>query len=404
MSSILLYHHLGLGDHFMCHGIVREHCKKYQKVGLFCLPQYAPSISFMYRDIKNLIIINANDSEALEFIKKNDTLSEIEKYDEVKIIGFQFLNKNSNIPLEMQFYQLAGIPFNKKWESFFIERDKERENALIKKMGIQSDYAFVHEDVSRNFVINKDLIDKNCTLITANKSLTDNTIDYCTLIENAKEIHVIDSSFMFLVEFLQYDNPNQKIFIHRYARENHEWLLPILKKDWRIIIDRHDKKNPAKEALRILLGRHNTILRKIVRRIFKRFQWDMVRPSHANLVALIKRYVFEKSFLIISSTAIENTYALTAKNAGAITTEIATLGEAKPADTVLYSGEFSKNKDSSILLKTLHAITKGYMIFHTKNCDLKYLESSLAIAGFEIREKHLFPFESCFVCKSISKN
>ena len=35
MSEIYLYHHLGLGDHISCHGIVRYYCEKYNKVKIF---------------------------------------------------------------------------------------------------------------------------------------------------------------------------------------------------------------------------------------------------------------------------------------------------------------------------------------------------------------------------------
>jgi hypothetical protein len=65
--------------------------------------------------------------------------------------------------------------------------------------------------------------------------LTDNLFDFCDVIEKAEEIHVIDSSFMFLIDCLPYEAPNQKLFVHRYARPNAAWNLPILKKPWVIL-------------------------------------------------------------------------------------------------------------------------------------------------------------------------
>ena len=402
MSSIILYHHLGLGDHIMCHGIVREYCKKYEKVAIFCLPNNLPSVSFMYQYLTNLNIIECDyDSPRKFFVQKTFQFEKL-NYDEIKIIGYQDLNKNSNTPLEMQFYQLAGVPFNKKWDSFFINRDYEKEQKFLEKIAPKEDYAFIHEDVPRGFIINREFVDKNCSLLSAEKSHTDNIIDYCTIIEKAKEIHVIDSSFMFLIDFLKYDNPNQKLFIHRYARENHEWLLPILKKDWHIFIQRHDGRELGKEILTKLCGNHNTIFKKIIRRIFKKMGWDMIRQKYPDLKALIRRYVYEKSFLVISPNNKSNDYLSTAKASGAITTNESILEEAGPADTVFYSGEFSTIKNQQTLLKKLHSLTKTNIIFHTKDCNPKYLEKILIQVGFETREKHLFPSEVCFVCKLIS--
>lgn len=404
MSSILLYHHLGLGDHIMCHGIVREYCKKYEKVAIFCLPHNLPTVSFMFRDLANLTILKADSSYPKKFTDQKISQFEKLNYDEIKIIGYQNLNKDGNTPLEMQFYQLAGIPFNKKWDSFYVERDSEKERALFDRVVPRGDYAFVHEDAPRNFVINKEFICKDCAVIIADQSHTDNIIDYCTVIEKAKEIHVIDSCFMFLIDFLPYNNPDQKLFVHRYSRENHEWLLPVLKKDWHIIIQRNDNEGPLKAILRILLGNNNTIIRKIVRRIYKKMKWDMIRPCSPDLNALIKRYVYRRSFLEITIAEKERGYLSIAREAGATTANTMLAEGANPADIVFYSGQFSHEQDLGALLEKLHAVTKSYLIFHTKNCTPEYLEEMLTQAGFETREKHLFPFEVCFVCKVVSEN
>lgn len=235
MSSILLYHHLGLGDHIMCHGIVREYCKKYDRVGIFSKPHNYPSVSFMYRDLSNLIIIKGNDDYAKKFIFLNKLKLGKYRYHTVKIVGHEYLNRTSNVPLEQQFYQVAGVDFTKKWENFFVKRDAAKEESIFKKVSLGNEYVFIHEDTERGFKINRTYVNKNYAVFTPDKKLTDNIFDYCLIIEKANEIHVIDSSFMFLIDCLPYENPTQKLFIHRYARENEEWLLPVLKKSWNII-------------------------------------------------------------------------------------------------------------------------------------------------------------------------
>lgn len=422
MSSILLYHHLGLGDHFMCHGIVREYCKKYEKVAIFCYPHNYPTVSFMYRDLPNLMIIQSDDAAAKELISKNVSQPEGSKYDEIKIVGFQNLNRTDGIPLEWQFYQIAGVPLEKKWDSFFIKRDLEKEQALFKKVAPEGDYAFIHEDIPRKYIIKRELISENCATFTPGREFANNAIDYCTIIEKAKEVHVIDSSFMFLIDCLPYHNPNQKLYIHRYARDNNEWQLPILKKDWRIFIERHDKRQPVRDVLEQLSNSALPLLgtaftKRLVRKIFRTMNWSMIRPKRPDLKALIQRYVPGKSFIAVYSEENDtNKNILTAKETGAQEAralDLNTLKKSPAADIVFYSGALSKNPSPLKLLKQLRSITNQILILNApsilKTSNKKSgedftpseIEKMATEAGFEVREKHLFPLETCFVFRAI---
>lgn len=232
---LILLHHFGLGDHFMCHGIVREYCKRYDHVTTFSLPHNYASVSFMYRDLANLTILKGDEAFAREFIRRNETATGPDKHDEVKIIGFEYLRR-SGTPLEQQLYELAGVALEKKWDNFYVARDITREEALFARIAPQGAYVFLHEDRSRDFTINRGKIHPELSIYESDPALTDNVFDYCTLIERAREIHVIDSSFMFLIDCLPYITPGQALVVHRYARPNPWWKLPILKKPWRIIL------------------------------------------------------------------------------------------------------------------------------------------------------------------------
>ncbi len=218
----------------MCHGIVREYAKRYDRVGLFSLPHNHTSVAFMYRDLSNLTVISANETKTTELIKNNSSSGGL-GYDEVKIIGFEYLDRTSNEQLEKQFYKIADVALTKKWDSFFVERDFEKELALFERVAPKNNYVFLHEDAPRNYRIERQLIDKKYKIFEPAPNFTENVFDYCTIIERADEIHVIDSSFMFLIDCLDYTNPKQKLFVHRYARENESWKLPILKKNWVIL-------------------------------------------------------------------------------------------------------------------------------------------------------------------------
>ncbi|MDO8591214.1 MAG: hypothetical protein Q7R65_04545 [bacterium] len=227
----------------------------------------------MYRDLGNLIVIKGDESFAKSFCTLHGT-----EYTEVKIIGFENLDRQSGVPLEKQFYQNAGVDLTKKWDSFFVERDYEKEQTLFKGAELIGEYVFLHEDKERNYLIDKNKIDKKYKIFVPDPKLTENIFDYCTIIEKAKEIHAIDSSFMFLIDCLKYENPEQKLYVHRYARENEVWKFPILKKNWNILTlagNRQGKEGRISKLLdktEILFLGH-PFLKRITRKIYRTFGW-----------------------------------------------------------------------------------------------------------------------------------
>lgn len=232
MSSILLDFHHGMGDEIICNGLVREYCKTHTQVGIFCLARNYPSVSFMYRDLTNLRIhVVKSHTERYRFRFWNSLRLGCNCYDEIRAIDEY--DKESGVRFERQVYKVFNVPLKNKWDGFFVERDAQREEAVYKKAGLSQPYAFVHDDA--RYPIDSIRISSSYRLFRPDKNLTDNIFDYCGVIERAAEIHVIDSSFMNLIECLPYENPAQKLYMHRYARTTQAWALPLLKKPWAIL-------------------------------------------------------------------------------------------------------------------------------------------------------------------------
>jgi len=210
-TSIYIYHHLGLGDHIICNGLVRHFSKNYEKVYLFVKDHNFKSVSFMYRDLINIdFILVKNDNDAVAFIRDNRVRNLLK-------IGFDNLDTNG-CTFDESFYKQCGINFSYRWSNFYVKRDNIREKILFEKFNIQeNNYVFLHDDKERGFEINREyIINKNLKIITPSKGLTDNIFDYCYVIENAAEIHCMDSSFKLLIDSL---NPvSEKLYYHLYVR------------------------------------------------------------------------------------------------------------------------------------------------------------------------------------------
>lgn len=103
MNDLYIYHHLGLGDHIVCNAIIRNYAKEYDKIYLFIYPHNLESVSFMYRDLKNIEFIQVYDQEVERII--------INKTNVLKI-GFGKLDVK-NYKFDKSFYMGINLDFEK---------------------------------------------------------------------------------------------------------------------------------------------------------------------------------------------------------------------------------------------------------------------------------------------------
>jgi hypothetical protein len=215
--------HLGLGDQITCNGLVRELYKRHAKLYVYCKVKYFYTIEFMYRDLPNLTVLPLEENGAQHFTDLH------------RIKNFYKLSIGSDETVEKSFYRQANVDFNKKFESFFIQRDEQREQALYSKFNFNSNnYAFIHDDAERGQCVdNNKITDKNLSIFRVNPSYTNNAFDYCKIIENASEIHTIESSFMFLIDLL-FKDKNKKLYQHRCAKPIAPFEYPTNQSAWHL--------------------------------------------------------------------------------------------------------------------------------------------------------------------------
>ena len=77
-KTVYLYHHLGLGDHIICNGLVRNYANKFN-IKLFTKSHNAGSVKFMYKDVPTIDIISVqNDQETqnrLNYLNDSNNLN-----------------------------------------------------------------------------------------------------------------------------------------------------------------------------------------------------------------------------------------------------------------------------------------------------------------------------------------
>lgn len=202
-----IYHHLGLGDHVICNGLVRSLIKNNVEYKMFVKSHNYETVKFMYRDLKNLDFILGDDEFVTNFLNSNSI-----KKEDIIIAGFY--RHPQSIEFDDSFYLQNNIPFEKRWSDFKCERDFECEIKLFNKYNVkENEYIFIHDDHSRGIYVNENFIlNKSLPIVRPIKGYTQNSFDYCYLMEKSFESHFIDSSFRLIFDSLQLRETN--IFYH----------------------------------------------------------------------------------------------------------------------------------------------------------------------------------------------
>lgn len=211
----------GLGDSIVCNAIYRIYARRYAVIILPVFKNYKKTLKRMLYDVPNIILLPYNNFFAQEIVSIQKQLMKKGNFDVLNLgsneMGFRENGIRNKIRFDEGFYQQARIDFSARWTDFYYPRRYSEELQLFKELKCDAgEYQFVHEDIGRNFRINKKYLNPNLRVITPQDiALSHNFFNYRLILENASEIHCIESSFAALIESL-----DVKVlkFAHRYSR------------------------------------------------------------------------------------------------------------------------------------------------------------------------------------------
>jgi hypothetical protein len=224
MKELYIWTHLGMGDHIICNAIIRHYAKKYDIIYVFVKTGNLKNIQYMYRDLKNIRYIDGIGGQD-EFVKQ---YLQIHPFIPLLKVGHEHLN-SIKLHFDEAFYYQLGIPFENRFTDFYVQRDMEKENELCKLLNPTGEpYAFVHKNIFNSpnggpsgKLMNMDYIkNKNLKIIDPDESPKEEKqyllFHYIKLIEEAEEVHVMESSFRNLINYaIPY---KENVFLHKYMR------------------------------------------------------------------------------------------------------------------------------------------------------------------------------------------
>jgi len=188
--------HGGIGDQIICNGLVRFlHKTKFREIHLEINKNNEKNVKRMYKDCKWIRFFYSDlIGDSNEFRTNNSD------------ILFLKIRCDRSIPraLERFFYKCVDVPFEERWNSWFVERneiDRAREKKIMNYLGLKENYIFISDKWSGG-VTNLRISNNLQQIKPYNMKYEETIFDWIGVLEKAKEIHCANTSFFHLINCL----------------------------------------------------------------------------------------------------------------------------------------------------------------------------------------------------------
>ncbi|MEN8846148.1 MAG: hypothetical protein ABF261_07720 [Candidatus Arcticimaribacter sp.] len=227
-KGIIIAHNNGLGDLIVMNGCVRYLASQYDVAYLLCFDSRMKHYEFMYRDSPNIILFNSphpQNSRQARMRQDSESRAIQEQHPDIdwsaglrrtywtkakEWVRYAKRLKPStkeNIWPEL-FYAIMKVPHEERYKSYHVLRDNIAEQTLQSKVKPPEKYAFVI-DKTRMFEYELEIKSGLPVINPFSFDFWPNTLifDWIKIIENATEIHTVDTSWFHLIRMLQLKIP-----------------------------------------------------------------------------------------------------------------------------------------------------------------------------------------------------
>jgi len=230
-TATLLLTHLGLGDQIICNAVIRAAVAAFGAVTLPVKASNVESISFMLRDLDGLTVMEVPDSfhrnggekGLLDIARKwNGCVQNLTMFDRSSKDDRWVSDEETCF--DTNFFRWAGLSIEEKFSGFRCDRDISIEIPVP-----DGPYVLMHDD--DNFpIVRGSVTNSGLPVHHVHDFRIGNIFALWGIIENAAEIHMINSGPLNLTDFLE---PKGRLFWHKYSRD--EVSYPTLRHDWKIL-------------------------------------------------------------------------------------------------------------------------------------------------------------------------
>jgi len=223
-SKAFIYTHLGLGDHFWMNGAIRYLSTCFDETVIVCKERNRSAVLSMYSDDSSIsLFIVEDDIELHPFIQKK-YLIEDQGY---TVFSCGYHRENPVIyEFPHSFYDDLSLSRKIRTEYFYVPTYKESIDLLENVLKVSKNYILIHQnssqkstDIFKTLTTDLPILDINSNNYPEDHKFHDVAqlvvnqpmIYYKELIENAKEIHCLESSFYCFASHLDLSKVSKKV-------------------------------------------------------------------------------------------------------------------------------------------------------------------------------------------------
>tara|TARA_B100000965_G_scaffold406806_1_gene448864 strand:- start:6978 stop:7730 length:753 start_codon:yes stop_codon:yes gene_type:complete len=216
-KELIIYHHLGIGDHIVCNGLV-NFISENHRIHLPVKKKYSEMVQHLYSKNNKVNLFEIEEESEKEQVLQ---YSENNKLNILKI-GFEKLSGEYN----KSFYSQIGLDYKYSYDKFYVPEDIDKEvkifNHLLDKYKIMNNsFIFIHNSSTKGVFKLKNLPKKDTIYMKQKDDIFNNIFFYRKVIIEAKEIHCVNSSFSTLIERLP---TKGKLFFHDIIKREPVYL------------------------------------------------------------------------------------------------------------------------------------------------------------------------------------
>jgi hypothetical protein len=192
MTTIVVHHHLGIGDHFICNGLVNHLADQHELVHLACKRQYMPTVACLYSDQPRVDVFPVDDEHA-------DVAAFAARVGAPLLrVGFEHCDPSR---FDRSFYDQLAIPFEYRFTKFRLPARIPGEDELFALLAPEGPYAVVHRE--KSYGPYRLRLGTTLPVLEIRGGRFDNLLTYRKLLERAAEIHCINSSVIHLASGIE---------------------------------------------------------------------------------------------------------------------------------------------------------------------------------------------------------
>lgn len=231
-KSLIVYHHIGLGDIIICNGIVNYLSTLFDNLYLVVDKKFEKQAKYLYSENSNVKIISDEPRGVNDLSNFVETFASENNLNILKIGWGAYIKKFLNPPFYKAFYKQLKLPYSYSYKLFKLPISNDSENTLTKhlldiyEIKPQKKIKLIHNEAS-NKTYSLNLDEKNSIFVTKETDIFNNIFKYRGIAQKVDEIHCINSSFIHFIDRIETD---ATLYYHDIRGSKLK-----LKKKWKVI-------------------------------------------------------------------------------------------------------------------------------------------------------------------------